>query len=132
MLLIDSRNEAARKFIGSSLIPDTSLSSSANHLSATNRPLISDLLRHAIACPAVVFDRDWFPTNRIAIATAVNNSMEVLNVLVSGLRSHRDVDLVPGCKFDSAGITGICVTKHAHSRIARENAFEPSLGVFGP
>jgi predicted phosphodiesterase len=41
------------------------------------------------------------------------------------------VDLVRGGKFDGARITGVGVTKDAHSRIARENAFESSLGIFG-
>ena len=57
--------------------------------------------------------------------------MQVLNVLVSGLRRHREVDLAFGSKLDRLRITGVYVTKHAHSRIARENAFESSLGIFG-
>jgi hypothetical protein len=57
--------------------------------------------------------------------------MQVLNVLVSGSRRHREVDLAFGSKLDRLRITGVYVTKHAHSRIARENAFESSLGIFG-
>jgi hypothetical protein len=57
--------------------------------------------------------------------------MQVLNVLVSGLRLHRDVDLVRRGKLNCFRIAGVGMAKDTHSGIARKHALESPLGIFG-